>query len=137
MAERVDRLKLFRRQWEAMRDQVAADVPLESCGLLAGAGEAVQKVIPVPNALQSASRYRFSPSEQLQAFEEIEREGMEMLAIYHSHPKGPVHPSPTDIAEAFYPVVYIIWSPLESGWQARGFWIENGLFSEVPLEILE
>jgi proteasome lid subunit RPN8/RPN11 len=120
-----------------MRDQAAADVPLESCGLLAGAGEAVQKVIPVPNALQSASRYRFSPPEQLQAFEEIEREGMEMLAIYHSHPKGPVHPSSTDIAEAFYPVVYVIWSLQDDNWQVKGFWIENGNFSEVPLEILE
>lgn len=128
---------LSRRDWEVMRDQVAADVPLESCGLLAGAGEAVQKVIPVPNALQSASRYRFSPPEQLAAFEEIEREGMEMLAIYHSHPKGPVHPSPTDIAEAFYPVVYVIWSLQDGNWQAKGFWIENGNFSEVPLEILE
>jgi proteasome lid subunit RPN8/RPN11 len=128
---------LSRRDWEVMRDQVAADVPLESCGLLAGSGEDVQKVIPVPNALQSASRYRFSPSAQLAAFEEIEREGMEMLAIYHSHPRGPVHPSPTDIAEAFYPVVYVIWSLQDVDWQAKGFWIENGIFSEVPLEILE
>lgn len=137
MGESVDRLKLFRRHWEAMRDQVAADVPLESCGLLAGAGEAVQRVIPVPNALQSASRYRFSPSAQLAAFEEIEREGMEMLAIYHSHPRGPVHPSPTDITEAYYPVVYVIWSPRNGDWQAKGFWIEKGIFSEVPLEISE
>lgn len=137
MGERVNRLKLSRRDWEAMRDQVAAEVPLESCGLLAGAGEAVRKVIPVPNALQSATRYRFSPSEQLAAFEEIERDGLDMLAIYHSHPKGPVHPSPTDIAEAFYPVVCVIWSPQDGSWQAKGFWIENGNFSEVSLEILE
>jgi len=137
LGEKVNRLTLSRRHWEAMRDQVAADVPLESCGLLAGAGAIVQQVIPVPNALQSASRYRFSPSAQLAAFEKIEREGMEMLAIYHSHPHGPVHPSPTDIAEAFYPVVYVIWSPQDGSWQTRGFWIENGIFSEVPLEILE
>jgi proteasome lid subunit RPN8/RPN11 len=133
----MDRLILSKRDWEAMRDQVADDVPLESCGLLAGAGEVIRQVIPVPNALQSATRYRFSPSSQLAAFEEIEREGLEMLAIYHSHPNGPVHPSPTDIAEAFYPVVYIIWSPKDSGWQARGFWIENGNFAEIPLEISE
>jgi proteasome lid subunit RPN8/RPN11 len=120
-----------------MRDQVAADGPLESCGLLAGTGEAVQRVIPVPNALRSASGYRFSPTAQLAAFEEIEREGMEMLAIYHSHPRGPVHPSPTDIAEAFYPVVYVIWSMQDGGWQVKGFWIEGGIFSEVPLELVE
>jgi [CysO sulfur-carrier protein]-S-L-cysteine hydrolase len=120
-----------------MRDQVAADVPLESCGLLAGVGDAVQQVISVPNALKSATRYRFDPREQLAAFDQIEQDGLEMLAIYHSHPKGPLQPSPTDIAEAFYPVAYVIWSPQGREWQARGYWIENGIFSEVSLEISE
>lgn len=119
-----------------MRQQVTADIPLESCGLLAGSGDIVQRVISVPNALKSATRYRFSPSAQLAAFEQIEQDGFEMLAIYHSHLKGPPHPSPTDIAEAFYPVVYIIWSPENEVWQARGFLIENGIFIDVPLEIV-
>jgi len=130
------RLVLTRLQWEEMRQQVTADIPLESCGLLAGSGDIVQRVISVPNALKSATRYRFSPSAQLAAFEQIEQDGFEMLAIYHSHLKGPPHPSPTDIAEAFYPVVYIIWSPENEVWQARGFLIENGIFIDVPLEIV-
>jgi len=120
-----------------MRDQVATDVPLESCGLLAGIGEDVQQVIPVPNALKSAIRYRFDPYAQLAAFDQIEKDGLELLAIYHSHPKGPPHPSPTDIAEAFYPVAYVIWSPQDREWQARGYWIENGTFSAVSLQISE
>jgi [CysO sulfur-carrier protein]-S-L-cysteine hydrolase len=137
LGEQMDRLVLTRRHWEAMRDQVAADVPLESCGLLSGIGKAVRQVIPVPNALKSATRYRFDPHEQLAAFDQIEQDGLEMLAIYHSHPKGPLQPSPTDLAEAFYPVAYVIWSPQGREWQARGYWIENGVFSEVSLEISE
>lgn len=133
----MERLVLTRRQWEAMRGQVAADVPLESCGLLAGAGDVVQQVIPVPNALKSPTRYRLDPSLQLAAFEQIDQDGLELLAIYHSHPAGPPHPSPTDIAEAFYPVVYVIWSLAGDAWQARGFWIEKGAFLEIKLEIIE
>ena len=130
------RLVLTRLQWEEMRRQVTADAPLESCGLLAGNGDAAQRVISVPNALKSATRYRFDPYAQLAAFEQIDQSGQEILAIYHSHPKGPPHPSPTDIAEAYYPVVYIIWSPDDNAWQARGFWIENGNFIGVQLEIV-
>ena len=131
----MDRIVLTRDHWDAMRSQVSADAPLESCGLLAGTGEVVRQVIPVPNALQSPTRFRFDPYAQLAAFEQIERDGLEMLAIYHSHPKGPPHPSPTDIAEAAYPVATIIWSLQGDAWNARAFWIENGAFDVVSLVI--
>ena len=133
----MDRLVITKAQWTRMRDQVAADAPLESCGLLAGTGEVVSQVIPVPNALQSPSRFRFDPNAQFAAFEQMERDGLEMLAIYHSHPKGPPHPSPTDIADAAYPAATIIWSRQGNDWEARAFWIENGSFVEVSLVISE
>lgn len=120
-----------------MREKVAADAPLESCGLLAGMGDVVRKLIPVPNALQSETRYRFSPSDQLAAFELIEREGLELLAIYHSHPKGPARPSPTDVKEAYYPVIYVVWSLSDNQWQAGGYWIENGEIDDVSLDVFE
>jgi proteasome lid subunit RPN8/RPN11 len=58
-----------------------------------------------------------------------------MLAIFHSHPRGPSAPSSTDILEAMYPVVNIIWSKAGRRWQARGFWIEAGKVEEVPLKV--
>jgi len=132
----MDRLLLRQNHWDEMQRQVAAEAPIEACGLLAGIQDEVQRVVPIPNALNSASRYRFDPYEQLAAFERIEQAGLEMLAIYHSHPKGPPHPSQTDIDEASYPVVYVIWSQAQGGWQARGYWIENGTFSGIPLEVV-
>jgi proteasome lid subunit RPN8/RPN11 len=40
---------------------------------------------------------------------EWEDAGLELLAIYHSHPQGPEGPSETDIAMATYPeATYII-----------------------------
>ena len=116
---------------------MAADAPLEACGLLAGTGDVVQKVIPISNILKSETLYRFSPSEQLAAFELIEREGLELLAIYHSHPKGSARPSPTDVKEAYYSVVYVIWSFDDNKWQAGGYWIENGEIDEVSLDVFE
>jgi proteasome lid subunit RPN8/RPN11 len=77
------------------------------------------------------------PREQVKAFDWIESSGRQLLGIFHSHPAGPESLSPTDIAEAAYEVIHIVWAPKESQWQARGFWIENGRASEVPLQIVE
>ena len=40
---------------------------------------------------------------------DFEDAGLKLAAIYHSHPRGPETPSPTDIACAIYPdSVYLI-----------------------------
>lgn len=126
-------LSISRVQWEQMRAYVEARAPLESCGLLGGRDGVVEVVIPVRNAENSPVRFRMEPLEQLKAFEQVESAGMEVLAIFHSHPQGPAVPSPTDIAEAYYEVAQVIWSPGEGEWLARAFWIEAGRAAEVPL----
>jgi len=120
---------------DAMRRHTASESPLEACGLLAGKDGMVQDIFPIKNAAASQVRYRMEPRAQLRAFEHIDAAGQELLAIFHSHPKGPSVPSPTDIKEAAYPVVYIIWAPVGRRWHARGFWIENGHAAEVPLNL--
>lgn len=133
---RTPSLTLSRAQWEQMRDYVAAQAPLEACGLIGGRDGAAMEVIPVRNAAQSPVRFRMEPLEQLRAFEQLESAGMEMLAIFHSHPQGPAGPSPADIAEAFYQVIQVIWSPGEGEWLSRAFWIEAGHAAEVPLTVI-
>ncbi len=128
-------LDLLYSHWDAMRRYVVAQSPLEACGLLAGKNGIVEDVLPVKNAAASAVRFRMEPQAQLRAFKQIETSGQEILAIFHSHPKGSSTPSPTDIREAAYPVVHIIWSPVGRRWHARGFWIENGQVLEVPLNV--
>lgn len=129
-------LMLSRAQWEQMRDYVEAHAPLEACGLLGGREGVVRVVIPVRNVANSSTRYRMEPVEQLRAFEQIESAGMEILAIFHSHPQGPAVPSATDIAESFYTLIQIIWSQGKGEWQAHAFWIEAGHAVEVPLLVM-
>lgn len=140
---RPDQISIRREHWETMIADAARRFPQEACGLLAGkvdrrgAGQS-ETVIPVTNALHSEFRYRMAPEEQLRAFQFIDEKGLELLAIYHSHPKGPDHPSATDISQAYYPeAAYLIWFQREETWQCRGFHIQDGLVEEIHLLLLD
>jgi [CysO sulfur-carrier protein]-S-L-cysteine hydrolase len=130
-------LVLSKQQWHDMRDHVACQAPLEACGLLAGKNDRVKEVIFVRNRTQSPERFEMDPYEQLKAFDWIESNGLDLLGIFHSHPTGPETLSITDIAEAAYEVVNLIWSLQGETWELRGFWIENGQVFEVSLLIEE
>lgn len=130
-------LLLKQAQMYAMQRHINYEAPLEACGLLGGKNGHVELVLPVKNAAASPVRFSMDPKAQLRAMQQIEMEGLELVGIFHSHPRGPSEPSKTDIEEARYPVVHIIWSKAGRRWQTRGFWIENGRAEEVPLTVYE
>ena len=119
-----------------MRRHVAAQAPLEACGLLAGKQDTVEVVLRVHNAEQSPEKFRMDPQEQYNAFMWIESKGLELVGIFHSHPAGPEIASITDIEESAYDVIHVIWSRTGRIWKARGFWIETGQAIEVPLQVV-
>lgn len=131
------RLTLSREQVREITEYVERHAPLEACGLLAGRNDRVERVLFVQNQAQSPVRFVMDPYEQLQAFERIDADGLDLLGIFHSHPAGPETASPTDIAEAAYAVVHVVCSRRDGKWSLRGFWIEDGASTEVPLRVAE
>jgi len=129
-------LTLTQDHLQQMVAHVNGLAPQEACGLLAGRGNIAQRIFFISNEAQSPTRYQMNPIEQLRAFEWIDDHQLELLAIFHSHPQGPQTVSPTDIAQAAYRVVYIVLSPVNESWGARGFWIENETYREVKLNIV-
>jgi len=89
----------------AMIEHARKESPLECCGILGGKEKTVEKAFELRNVEGSSIRYLMSPQEQLRVFEEMEKEPMEMIAIYHSHPHTIPFPSETDVKLAFYPEV--------------------------------
>jgi [CysO sulfur-carrier protein]-S-L-cysteine hydrolase len=92
----------------AIRDQLTAqgqsEFPREACGFLAGSGGRVTRVYPVRNDSDDGRwTYRMHGPDQLRAQNEIERDGLDIVAVYHSHPTTPAFPSPTDVTRAFWP----------------------------------
>jgi len=121
--------------------QMHADVisrsPEEACGLIAGAGNHSRQVIPVTNVLHHPYRFRMDPQEELNAFLLVEEKGWDILAIYHSHPQGIDHPSPTDYAELTFPgIIYLIWYQDAQQWHCRGYLMQSSTGAvEIPVTI--
>jgi len=91
--------------FQKMVEHAKKQQPLECCGILSGKGKTVQKIFELKNAEESRVKYSMSPLDQLKVFEEMEKESMEMIAIYHSHPHTIPFPSETDVKLNFYPDV--------------------------------
>jgi [CysO sulfur-carrier protein]-S-L-cysteine hydrolase len=93
------------------------DLPNECCGLIGGRDGEATVVRRVENAAASPLRYEMDPKAQYDAYTAIEEEGLELLAIYHSHTKSAAYPSQTDVnqAVAWPDQVYVIVSLADAG----------------------
>jgi proteasome lid subunit RPN8/RPN11 len=125
--------------WQEMVQHVQGWFPEEACGVAGGffSGDTarIEIILPVENQLHSPVRFRMAPAGQLAAFRIIEERGLELVAIFHSHPDGPQIPSITDMAEFYYPgVLSLVLSPQVDGeWRVRAFHISSSQFHEVAL----
>ncbi len=121
----------------ALREEMLAHAdglwPEEACGLLAGRDGRAVRLYPVENSLHSPVAYEMEPVQQIKAMLAMEAEGLELIAIYHSHPDGPARPSATDIAAAYYPdAVQLILSLADRERPSlRAFTIIDGVVAEV------
>jgi len=129
-------VRLSRAFLHQMIAQARADAPLETCGLLAGRDGRATHVLPVPNVLRSHVRYSMGGGQEF--FDAMAACDFEPLAIYHSHPHGPSVPSPTDIAESFYPdAIYVILSLAQEPPSVRAFRIVDGAVTEETCQVSE
>jgi len=117
-----------------MLEHVKRCLPEEACGLIGGIEDRGSIVIPIANRLNSPVRFLMEPGEQVNAFIWLEKNHLDLIAIFHSHPYGPSFPSPTDILEFYYPgVVTLIWNRPRKNWRCNAFQIESGIYSEMGI----
>jgi len=120
-----------------MVEHAKKEAPLECCGILGGNGDTVKKVFELPNTEKSPVRYLMPPKEQLRVFKEMEKESMEMVAIYHSHTHTIAFPSETDVKLAFYPeVASIIISLKEEDPMVKAFRIGKEAIYLEEMEVI-
>ena len=132
-------LRLSPAQLEAIIQHARANQPEEACGILAGDKQGrVRRVYRMENAEHSRTFYKMDSREQFQVFDEIEREGMSLLAIFHSHPHSDAYPSEQDRKLAFYPdSFYLIISLMNQEPDLHAFRIVDGSVEETGLLIVD
>jgi len=108
-------LVLGRQERRELVDHCIASSPVEACGILVGVIQGrirlVRRVFKTRNVLGSSSAYQIDAEEQFQIFLQAERDAMEVLGFYHSHPFWQAKPSGVDVSSAHYPgCSYLIYS---------------------------
>ena len=130
-------MKISRALYDEMVSHALAEAPNECCGMVASVdGEAV-RVFAAVNAAASPLRYEIDGAEQYRIQSEIEEQGWDLGAIYHSHTRSAPYPSQTDINLAFYPEsVYLIIGVVGAQPEVRAFRIVERTVEEVALSVV-
>lgn len=133
------RLIISRKLLEKMIAHCTSVHPYEACGILAGRNNTVERVYEMKNTEQSSVSYFMDPKEQFAVMKEMRNDGLEMTAIYHSHPHSPPYPSLKDVSLAFYPdTAYVIVGLGNTYAHAiKAFEIVQGNIEEIEMHITE
>lgn len=132
-----DELHIPRSLADEMIAHLIDERPNEGCGLLAGDGSGVSKVIRMTNAAASPMRYALDPPEQFAAYRLIEDEALSLAGVFHSHTHTEAYPSPTDVRLASEDVPYVIVSLADEPAVIRAFRIAKENWTDPGGEIVE
>jgi [CysO sulfur-carrier protein]-S-L-cysteine hydrolase len=125
--------------YQQLHDAAEDAAPIEACGLLAGKDGRVEKFYPMTNADAAEDHFSMTPEEQFAAVKDMRKNGLQMLAIWHSHPASPPRMSEEDLRLAFTPgVAHVILSLAVSEDKAVcGFEIDSGDSRKIEITIAE
>jgi len=126
-------LRIPRELYNATQAHLRSEAPNEGVGLWLGKLGKVARVVPLPNTHPRPQvAYTAEPIALLQAIRSHEEQGFDLLAIYHSHPKGLASPSPADRQKAYWRVPYVIFA-LEPA-EARAYKLPEGEEVNIVVE---
>lgn len=124
-----------------------AELPNECCGILAGTigtdGIArIERRYPLVNAAASPIEYHWEPQGAFAASRSMRESGIEMLAIYHSHPTSDPIPSRTDrerydeVRPMLGDVMHFIVGLRDAAPAVRAWWMNGDAHHEAEWEVV-
>jgi proteasome lid subunit RPN8/RPN11 len=136
------RLLIPRRHYNAMVAQAKAELPNECCGLLAGLvelsnlGRVLQRYALINNAA-SPREYLADDRTLFDAYRDMHARGLDLLAVYHSHPVSDPVPSQKDLERNYFEnVMHLIISLKLDEPQMRGWWLGETDYREAEWECI-
>ncbi len=132
----LDALRISRQLYDDMIAHLRSTLPLEGCGIIAVESDVTVRLFPGTNTESSETRYNMDLGEIVDAFNEIDQNGWQLGALFHSHPRSIPVPSETDLRNAYYPgALMVIVSFAVEPPESRAYRVD-GPVREVPIEIL-
>ena len=93
-------LRISRRDLELIQAELEANSPYEACGVLVGTIEGdeavVEKAVPITNSNRTTRSFELEPKEFYNAWNNAEKNGKEIVGVYHTHPSSSAVPSQWD-----------------------------------------
>ncbi len=137
------RLRLPQAIFDDMIEHARRELPGECCGFLAGVVEGpvgrVVKRYPLVNAAGDREReFHADPAGLPAATKDMRHSGLDVLAIYHSHPTSAPVPSTKDLARHWWgvEVASVIISPASDPPVVRAWWLTESDYREAEYEIM-
>ncbi len=93
----IEALKISRRDIDLIQVELENNKPYEACGVLIGSMEEstalVEKALPITNSKRTRRSFELEPKGHYDAWNEAEKNGKEIIGIYHTHPVSSAVPS--------------------------------------------
>jgi proteasome lid subunit RPN8/RPN11 len=132
--------------YQAMVAQALAESPNECCGLLGGviirnegreAIGLVKSLHPLVNEAASPVEYLSDARSMFDAVRALRAQAVDLLAVYHSHPKAEPIPSRTDREQNYSEDVMNLIISLEGeAPRVRGWWLTADAHREAEWEVV-
>ena len=127
----MQKIKLSESDKKILSEYSENQKPKESCALLFGKDNQVLDLFLTENIEKSPVNFTISNEQLIEGYKTAEGKKMEVVGIFHSHPKSDAYPSNTD--KEFMqsnPVVWIIYSGINKNFKA--FLLESDII-EIPI----
>ena len=93
----IDEIKILKRDLDIIRSELEDHKPYEACGVLIGTlvgnTAIVEKALPITNSKRTRRSFELDPKEHYEAWNEAEKNGKEIVGVYHTHPVSSAVPS--------------------------------------------
>lgn len=131
-------MRIRRAVIDAIVEHARREFPRECCGLLIGSDDLITDSRAARNTRDSEVAFLVDPADHFAAIRAARARGQSVVGAYHSHPRSPAQPSPTDIREADDPsFLHVIVSLAKTEPDLGGFLIRSGTAEAIPLLAVE
>jgi [CysO sulfur-carrier protein]-S-L-cysteine hydrolase len=136
-------LRIPQTIFEQIIARAIVGLPNECCGLLAGrisedgASSEATAHYPLTNELQSPTEFLSDSREMLTAVKDMRQKGIDILAIYHSHPTSKPIPSKLDLERNYgSSVINLIIGLKDENPNVQAWWLNESSFDEARWELV-